>query len=69
MSKPDWKDAPKWAKWVSQDTDGGWWWYECKPTWYVSDWFSSVGNYESVSYVSTPVSTLEKRQCLAPLKK
>ena len=29
--KPDWKDAPKWAKWLAQDSDAWWFWYEHKP--------------------------------------
>lgn len=38
--KPDWKDAPGWAKWLAMDGCGDWYWYEDKPwfddgTWYV----------------------------------
>lgn len=29
--KPDWKDAPEWAKWVAMDDDGDWYWYEEEP--------------------------------------
>lgn len=29
--KPDWKDSPEWAKYLAQDQDGLWWWYESKP--------------------------------------
>lgn len=29
--KPDWKDAPEWAQYVAMDSDGCWFWYECKP--------------------------------------
>lgn len=29
--KPDWKDAPEWAKWLAQDGDGKWVWFENKP--------------------------------------
>jgi hypothetical protein len=29
--KPDWKDAPEWAKYVAQDSDETWWWYEAEP--------------------------------------
>lgn len=31
MGKPDWKDAPEWAKWLAQDKDGDWFWWERKP--------------------------------------
>lgn len=29
--KPDWKDAPEWAKFLAEDADGTWWWYEAEP--------------------------------------
>lgn len=29
--KPDWKDAPDWANWLSMDSDGAWWWHENEP--------------------------------------
>jgi len=29
--KPDWKDAPEWARFVAQDDDGDWYWYESEP--------------------------------------
>ncbi len=29
--KPDWKDAPEWAKWLAMDSDGEWHWYSHKP--------------------------------------
>lgn len=28
MSKPDWSTAPNWAKWVAQDADGQWIWFD-----------------------------------------
>lgn len=28
---PDWSDAPSWAEWLAQDSDGWWYWYEVKP--------------------------------------
>lgn len=30
--KPGWGDAPAWAKYLAQDQDGGWYWYESRPT-------------------------------------
>ena len=27
-SHPRWEDAPTWAKWLAQDGDGSWYWYE-----------------------------------------
>lgn len=29
--KPDWKDAPHWAKFRARDADGTWCWFENKP--------------------------------------
>lgn len=29
--KPDWKDAPEWAKFLAQDSNGDWYWYEFEP--------------------------------------
>ena len=31
MNKPDWKDAPEFAKWLAMDENGDWAWYEDKP--------------------------------------
>lgn len=31
MSKPEWKDAPSFAKWLAQDQCGDWWWYAVRP--------------------------------------
>ena len=32
MTKPDWKDAPEWANYLSMNRDGWWWWHELMPT-------------------------------------
>jgi len=29
--KPDWKDAPEWAKWLAMDDGGEWTWFEVEP--------------------------------------
>jgi hypothetical protein len=31
MSKPEWKDAPRWANWLAQDESGIWHWFEFEP--------------------------------------
>lgn len=31
QNKPDWRGAPHWANWLSQDSDGVWCWYEPEP--------------------------------------
>jgi hypothetical protein len=38
--KPDWKDAPEWAKWLGRDQFGVWWWFELEPD-YVMKWTGS----------------------------
>lgn len=29
--KPDWATAPEWAKWLAQNADGEWHWYQLCP--------------------------------------
>jgi hypothetical protein len=29
--KPCWENAPRWANYLAQDSDGSWWWHENKP--------------------------------------
>jgi hypothetical protein len=29
--KPEWKDAPAWARWLAMDDTGSWVWFEKKP--------------------------------------
>lgn len=31
-NKPKWKNAPPWARWLAQNKNGVWWWFEKKPT-------------------------------------
>jgi hypothetical protein len=30
-NRPQWKDAPKWAKWLALDDDGIWYWFDRLP--------------------------------------
>lgn len=41
--KPDWKDAPEWAKYLAQNEDGRWFWYEENPQLYFDLWWSNEG--------------------------
>lgn len=41
MTKPDWKDAPKWAQWLAQDEDGEWRWHSMKPEIGHREWISA----------------------------
>lgn len=29
--KPDWKEAPKWARWLTRRENGAWHWHEFPP--------------------------------------
>jgi len=31
--KPNWVDAPKWAKWLAMDRSGNWHWFASEPEW------------------------------------
>ncbi len=65
MSKPHWDDAPNWAEWLAQDSDGEWFWYEKSPFLPVGSagwvggsrykWARKTPNYESFGL------TLERR--------
>jgi len=46
--KPDWKDAPEWAKWLAMDENGDWFWFEFSPTIdnEISCWEVRRGTYQ-----------------------
>ncbi len=44
--KPDWKDAPKWAKFLAMDSTGDWYWYEFEPELQSRVWRDYSGNIE-----------------------
>ena len=31
MDKPDWSEAPEWARYLAQDKDSEWYWFESEP--------------------------------------
>lgn len=37
MNKPDWKDAPIWARFLAMNSDGDWRWWNDEPECYESD--------------------------------
>lgn len=66
MTKPDWKKAPKWARYVAQDVDGRWAWFENKPD--ASDslwggmWDAQGGKFkDTIKTRPAWKDTLEKR--------
>lgn len=42
--KPDWKDAPEWAKWLTRNGSGTWEWWEERPDFedYQKRWFKAT---------------------------
>lgn len=46
MNRPDWKDAPEWAQYMAQDSDGDWYWYENLPTAKLATWIGWEGRME-----------------------
>lgn len=45
-NKPDWKDAPEWAKYMAMDDDGEWYWFENEPGCGCSAWHGRGGMIE-----------------------
>lgn len=41
--KPDWKDAPEWARYLAMDKDGSWYWYEEEPLKLTHIWADTDG--------------------------
>lgn len=42
--KPDWKDAPDWARWLALDLDG-WHWFSSEPSYELGVWMDG-GSHE-----------------------
>lgn len=36
--KPNWENAPEWAKWLAMDSRGDWWWYAEEPQVGLCQW-------------------------------
>lgn len=50
--KPDWKDAPEWARYLTMDRDGAWKWHMGVPIVYKDSWVSgSFSRHASYSDV------------------
>jgi hypothetical protein len=61
--KPDWKDAPKEANYLAQDSDGQWFWYDEKPEYYYGAWSlsSDEGMFWRAGESESPKGPLEQR--------
>lgn len=44
--KPEWGSAPEWAKYLAQDDNGRWYWYERKPKQHKGYWVDDGGHFE-----------------------
>jgi hypothetical protein len=59
--KPSWKDAPEWAQYLAQDTNGRWYWWEIEPVLRVNfgegGWYAR-GRHELAGDTELPI---EKR--------
>ena len=55
--KPSWANAPAWAKYLAQDGDGAWYWYEDRPT--VSDLSRVWSRVSSTSHQSKALDKTE----------
>jgi len=58
--KPNWKDAPEWARYLAQDENGGWWWYGDSPKSVANRWLNGT-RYAPAFFVSNWRETLERR--------
>lgn len=60
--KPNWKDAPEWAQYLAQDSDGSWYWYEQKPEHDFTWWKPvNVSKFQTAEISSDWQDSLEKR--------
>lgn len=64
--KPDWKDAPKFARFIAADSDGCWCWFRNRPEWLdMNDgsgmWVDPTGGEGAVACMASAADTLEAR--------
>ncbi|QRI46348.1 hypothetical protein [Xanthomonas phage X2] len=65
--KPDWKDAPEWARYLAMDLDGRWCWFEHEPEYdRVGFWCEGRGRIDELPRSARwpgidPTTTLEAR--------
>jgi len=53
--KPDWKDAPAWARYLAMDADGAWSWFEYEP-----QWIPNMGHWSAAPRYEQAYHTLEQ---------
>lgn len=55
--KPDWKNAPEWARFLAMDENGEWWWFEHEP-------YKTAHFWNSLGQVKPAVNNLEWQETL-----
>ena len=64
MNKPSWSNAPSWARFLAQNDDGQWFWYERRPSISLTMGYffaENGGEYEEAGYASNWENSLEKK--------
>ena len=59
--KPDWKDAPEWANWLAMDIDGGWYWYEDRPSRGREAWYALGKIHRALAVIPSWADSLSER--------
>lgn len=57
MNKPDWKEAPDWAKWLVKDYQDVYWWCEEEPS-----IFQYKGNQQNAYIIEYGINLRGKRE-------
>lgn len=65
-TKPNWNNAPEWAKYLAMDSSGEWWWYENEPLQSIDNqrWYSALGGRAEIAELNNEsvwLDTLESR--------
>lgn len=45
QNKPDWAEAPDWARYLAQDSSGHWYWFSSEPHVGLANWLSVTDKY------------------------
>lgn len=61
--KPDWKDAPAYARYLALDADEAWNWFEHKPLWIstLGYWSASARHERAYHSLEQAAKSLEER--------
>ena len=59
--KPSWEYAPDWAKYLAMGLDGGWRWFEEKPSYVLGEWITKNGLVQMYCNTTRARFSLEER--------